>query len=81
VVVQHDAGGVLPPSALTGLRLVHEGRALSLYEHPGDGPAEAPRARWPLPLAGHLLAGAVVLTFAYLRIRNRPMWPAPMSRA
>nr|MDT0659979.1 hypothetical protein [Micromonospora sp. DSM 115978] len=70
VVVQHGVGGTVPPIALAGLRTVHSGPDLTLYENPavGGGPAapngeSAPARRpalWPIALLGTGLAAAVL---------------------
>jgi hypothetical protein len=70
VLVQHGAAGEVPPSALEGFNLIYGGPTLSLYENP-SGPRTAPEPRWPLPLAGHLLAAAVTAVAAVAAVRKR----------
>ncbi|MDG4834056.1 hypothetical protein O7627_32840 [Solwaraspora sp. WMMD1047] len=79
VVVQHGVGGTVPPAALAGLRPVHLGPDLSLYENPAAGgpagsvgesaPARRP-ALWPIAMLGTGLA-AVVLAGALGRLIYR----------
>jgi hypothetical protein len=70
VLVQHGAGGEVPASALSGLDLVYAGPTLSLYENP-KAPTTAPEPRWPLPLAGHLLAVAVTAAAGVALVREK----------
>ncbi len=49
VLVEHDAGPTVPGPALVGLRLVHTGPILDLYDNPQWRPADAPSwHRWLL---------------------------------
>ncbi|MCX4388957.1 hypothetical protein OG777_18760 [Micromonospora peucetia] len=60
VLVQRAAGPAPAPTALTGLRSVHAGPELTLYENPDWSPPPAPARPGPVGLA-HLLTGTVVM--------------------
>ncbi|MFF0367928.1 hypothetical protein [Micromonospora sp. NPDC005087] len=64
VLVQRAAGPPPPPTALAGLRIVHDGPELTLYENPRWSPPPAPTRPGPVGLA-HLLAGTVVLAIGF----------------
>jgi hypothetical protein len=66
VLVQHDSGGTLPAGALDGLRPVHDGPTLSLYENPDQTPLDRGSSDWRLwiVVAGGTLALAVLLAAA-----------------
>ncbi|MEH1169807.1 hypothetical protein V6V47_30950 [Micromonospora sp. CPCC 205539] len=64
VLVQRAAGPPLPPATLAGLRVVHDGPELTLYQNPSWSAPPAPRRPGPVGLA-HLLAGAVVLGIGF----------------
>lgn len=60
VLVQRAAGPVPPPAALAGLRAVHDGPELTLYENPAWSARTPPARPGPVGIA-HLLAGMVVI--------------------
>ncbi|MFG3557493.1 hypothetical protein ACGGAQ_24220 [Micromonospora sp. NPDC047557] len=64
VLVQRGAGPAPPPTSLVGLRIVHDGPELTLYENPRWSPPPAPTRPGPVGLA-HLLAGTVVLAIGF----------------
>jgi hypothetical protein len=71
VLVQRDAGGTVPATALAGLAPVHRGPGLELYGNPGY---RAPGGRVPvLGLAGYLLAGSVVAIAGWRRFARDRM--------
>jgi len=68
VLVQRDAGGTVPATALAGLTPVHRGASLELYRNPGYRPLGSDRG-WEL--AGYLLAGSVVAAAGWRRVSRR----------
>ncbi|MET8253320.1 hypothetical protein [Micromonospora sp. NPDC005197] len=64
VLVQRAAGPAPPATSLVGLRIVHDGPELTLYENPRWSPPPAPTRPGPVGLA-HLLAGTVVLAIGF----------------
>ncbi|MEV1145672.1 hypothetical protein [Micromonospora sp. NPDC049799] len=60
VLVQHVPGPAPRASALAGLRIVHAGPDLTLYENPVWSPSPTATGPGPVGLA-HLLAGAVMI--------------------
>ncbi|MEU9510303.1 hypothetical protein AB0D32_28935 [Micromonospora sp. NPDC048170] len=60
VLVQRAAGPAPAPAALAGLRAVHSGADLALYENPHWSPPPAPVRPGPVGFA-HLLAATVVM--------------------
>lgn len=74
VVIQHDAGAPAPASSLVGLRQVHRGPHLDLYENPAAAPPDRPEGASPRRLgvlAALALAGALLI-WAGWRLRRRP---------
>ena len=72
VLVQHEAGGTVPDSALSGLQRVYSGRYLDLYANPAAAPGRPPRPIWRLILLGIDLAVAGLVIAAILRLRQSP---------
>ncbi|MFG1891866.1 hypothetical protein ACGFIR_28855 [Micromonospora sp. NPDC049051] len=64
VLVQRAAGPPPTPAALAGLRTVHAGPELTLYENPDWTPPPAPARPGAVGLA-HLLAGTVVVGIVF----------------
>ena len=71
VVVEHDAGPTVPGTALVGLRLVHTGPDLDLYDNPQWRPADAPS--WDRWLLIAVIGGAIgFLLVAVVRLLRAP---------
>ncbi|MFG3709130.1 hypothetical protein ACGF7U_30985 [Micromonospora sp. NPDC047670] len=73
VLVQRAAGPAPAPAALAGLRAVHMGPDLTLYENPDWSPPAAPARPGAVGLA-HVLAGTVVVGVVFsgaARVRYR----------
>ncbi|SCL61657.1 hypothetical protein GA0070606_3481 [Micromonospora citrea] len=64
VLVQRAAGPAPDPAALAGLRVVHAGPDLTLYENPDWSPPAATARPGPVGLA-HVLAGTVVMGIVF----------------
>ncbi|MGS2612918.1 hypothetical protein ACVCAH_00040 [Micromonospora sp. LZ34] len=60
VLVRHEPSLPVTPQTLAGLRLVHGGEYVSLYENPGWSPDSTVGPLWPVA-AAHLFAAAAVL--------------------
>jgi hypothetical protein len=69
VVVQRVVGGRLPAGALTGLRLVHAGKDLSLYENPAATARPVMSPSVPVVVAG--LVSIMVLLAAAVALRTK----------
>jgi hypothetical protein len=64
VLVQRAAGPPPPTSSLAGLRLVHAGPELTLYENPGWSPPAGPSRPGVVGMA-HMIAGTVVVVIGF----------------
>lgn len=71
VLVRHEPGLPVEAGVLVGLRLVHNGDHLSLYENPSWSPAVANGRARPVG-AAHVLACAVVVAAAIGALRRTP---------
>ncbi|SCE88375.1 LPXTG-motif cell wall anchor domain-containing protein [Micromonospora coriariae] len=71
VVVQHRSGGTVPPQALEGLQVVHDGAELTLYRNPTAPQTGTERhGGWPLILG--LCSALALLLLAILSLLRRP---------
>jgi hypothetical protein len=72
VLVEHDAGGSIPPGALAGLLPIYTGESLNLYANPDALPVAAPDLgrRWLLSVAD--VAALLVLSLAIVSLFGLP---------
>jgi hypothetical protein len=81
VLLRRESTGDPPAGVLAGLRLVHDGPHLRLWENPSAAAAGAPDPAGRVPaLVAHLLAATIMIfaAVALLRTRQRP-WYRPRT--
>ncbi|WP_234359441.1 hypothetical protein [Plantactinospora sp. BC1] len=79
VLIRREPGVEWPATALAGLRPVHTGPHLELWENPAAVPPPPAAGRWPVAAAHLLAAAVVVLALLALLLNRRRSWYGPRT--